>query len=116
MDRDEVWKKHEADITKAERVKDRANKKGYKDKVWKAAGAEYLAEFPFCGECGRRGYVSPAVVVIHKINPMSDRVLFWDKNNWLSVCEPCHARITHNKPIQVLEPISTNSVLYVIED
>lgn len=116
MDRDEVWKKHEADIDKAERVKDRANKKGFKEKVWKAAGAEYLVQFPFCGECGRRGYVSPAVVVIHKINPMSDRVLFWDKRNWFSVCGPCHARLTSNELVLVLEPIGAKADLYVVED
>lgn len=116
MGRKEVWEKHEADIAKAERVKDRASKKGYKDKVWKAAEAKYLTEVPLCEDCARRGYVSVALAVIHKNDPILDRVLFWDRNNWLSVCEPCHARKTHNKPIQVLDPISTNSVLYVVED
>ncbi|TVT86296.1 HNH endonuclease [Acinetobacter colistiniresistens] len=116
MDRDEVWKKHEADIAKAERVKDRANKKGFKDKVWKAARAEYLTECPVCEECARRGHVSVALAVIHKINPMSDRVLFWDKRNWFAVCGPCHVRLTNNESIAVLEPIGAKANLYVVED
>ncbi|WP_151765914.1 hypothetical protein [Acinetobacter colistiniresistens] len=116
MDRAEVWEKHEADIAKAERVKDRANKKGFKDKVWKAAATEYLNECRVCEECSRRGYVSIALAVTHKVNPISDRVLFWDKRNWFAVCGPCHARLTNNVPIAVLEPIGAKADLYVVED
>jgi len=114
MDREQVWKKHEADIAKAERVKDRASKKGFKDKAWKAALEAFLLDQPLCQDCGRRGYVSVALSVVHKTEPKLDRVLFWDKNNWLSVCGPCHARLTKNVPIQVLEPISDQSDLYLV--
>lgn len=116
MGRKEVWEKHDADIAKAERVKDRASKKGFKDKVWKAAVSSHLDLIPLCEDCGRRGYVSVACAVVHKIEPKLDRVLFWDKKNWISLCEPCHQRLRPDSHLVVLEPISSKSDLLLIEE
>jgi len=116
MDREQVWKKHEADIAKAERVKDRASKKGFKDKAWKAAVSNQLEQTPLCEDCNRRGYVSVACTVAHKTDPKLDRVLFWDKNNWLSVCSPCHQRLVADMSLVILEPINVNTDLYLVED
>ncbi len=116
MDRNEVWKKHEADIAKAERVKDRASKKGFKDKVWKIAVVDFLKLQPLCHDCNKRGFVSVASKVLHKESPILDRVLFWDKNNWLSLCDSCHQRLSPDVPLVVLEPISSKSNLLLIED
>lgn len=116
MDRKEVWEKHEADITKAEHVKDRASKKGFKDKVWKAAVSNHLNSIPLCEDCSRRGYVSVACAVVHKTEPKLDRVLFWDKNNWLSVCSPCHQRLIADMSLVILEPIHMNTDFYLVED
>lgn len=116
MDRKEVWEKHEADVAKADRVKDRASKKGFKDKVWKAAVSSHLDSIPLCEDCSRRGYVSVACAVVHKTEPKLDRVLFWDKNNWLSVCSPCHQRLVADMSLAILEPINTNTDLYLVED
>lgn len=116
MDREAIWKKHEEDIAKAERVKDRASKKGFKDKAWKAAVANQLEQTPLCEDCNRRGYVSVACAVAHKTDPKLDRVLFWDKNNWLSVCSPCHQRLVADMSLVILEPINVNTDLYLVED
>ncbi|MDF2419203.1 hypothetical protein GWP85_17060 [Acinetobacter beijerinckii] len=116
MDRKEVWKKHEADVAKADRVKDRASKKGFKDKVWKAAVSSHIDSIPLCEDCSRRGYVSVACAVVHKTEPKLDRVLFWDKNNWLSVCSPCHQRLIADMSLVILEPIHMNTDLYLVED
>ena len=116
MGREAIWKKHEEDIAKAERVKDRASKKGFKDKAWKAAVAVHIDAIPLCEDCGRRGYISVACAVAHKTDPKLDRVLFWDKNNWLSVCSPCHQRLVADMQLVILEPINVNTDLYLVED
>ena len=116
MDRKDFWKKHEADIAKADHVKDRASKKGFKDKVWKAAVSSHIDSIPLCEDCNRRGYVSVACAVVHKTEPKLDRVLFWDKNNWLSVCSPCHKRLIADMSLVILEPIHMNTDLYLVED
>ncbi|QDJ91862.1 HNH endonuclease [Acinetobacter haemolyticus] len=116
MDRDKHWKEHEASVAKAERVRGLASTKGFKDKAWKAAVVEYVSQNSFCEDCKRRGYVSIAEMVGHKINPNTDRVLFWDKNNWQSLCKPCHTRLIADMQVVVPEPIYTTTDLYLIED
>lgn len=58
---------------------------------WNKARKQYLAEHPFCVFCeaeGRR--LSPATVVDHVSPHRCDPVLFWDVNNWQSLCETHH--------------------------
>lgn len=80
--------KHSEDISK---YRQSSSKRGYGYK-WRKARETHLQLHPFCEECRRQG--KPAVlatdvdhIVPHKGNP----VLFWDPNNWQSLCHTCHS-------------------------
>jgi len=49
---------------------------------------------PLCVHCEERGRVAPAQEVDHIIAHRGDMTLFWDTNNWASLCKPCHSRKT----------------------
>ncbi|MND23240.1 hypothetical protein D3C80_136400 [compost metagenome] len=115
-EREEHWRSQEAMAAKAEKVLDRASKKGSKEKTWRGVTAEFIAVNELCGDCARRGFVSVASKVAHKADPKTDRVLFWDRNNWLTLCESCYERKIADCPLVVLEPISTKADLYLVED
>lgn len=63
---------------------------GYK---WQQARSGYLKLHPLCVYCKQIGRVSPATVVDHKIPHRGDMTLFWDKDNWQSLCDTCHSSI-----------------------
>ena|SRR5215216_2743747 len=60
---------------------------GYK---WQQARAGYLAKHPLCVMCKADGMVRLATVVDHKVAHRGDQGLFWDRNNWQSLCKPHH--------------------------
>ena len=43
-----------------------------------------------CQQCIKEGRVSPAEVVDHIIPHKGDMRLFWNEDNWQSLCTPCH--------------------------
>lgn len=65
-----------------------AGSRGYTSK-WRRVSKAYLRAHPLCAKCGR-----PATVVDHIRPHRGDKVLFWDKSNWQSLCKPCHDRKT----------------------
>jgi len=40
--------------------------------------------------CEARGRVTPATVVDHITPHRGDMARFWDRENWQSLCAPCH--------------------------
>jgi 5-methylcytosine-specific restriction endonuclease McrA len=62
---------------------------GYK---WQKAREDYLAKHPLCVYCEREGRVTLATVVDHKVPHRGDMKLFWDSNNWQSLCATHHSR------------------------
>lgn len=62
-----------------------AAKRGYGAR-WRRARATYLMQHPICVKCG-----SIANVVDHIIPHRGDMHLFWDVNNWQSLCDSCHS-------------------------
>lgn len=62
-----------------------ARQRGY-DSKWDKARATFLSHRPHCNMCGK-----PASVVDHVIPHRGDQGLFWDKNNWQSLCVTCHS-------------------------
>jgi len=62
---------------------------GYTDE-WLARAADYRKRNPLCVMCLKRGIVRPCQCVDHIIPHKGDPVLFWDENNWQSLCNPCH--------------------------
>lgn len=81
-------KKHRAAVLRsAERNRGNANHRGYNRK-WRRAAAAWLAAKPLCG-CGRM-----ATVVDHIVPHRGDMDLFWDSDNWQTMCKGCHDRKT----------------------
>lgn len=70
-----------------------SHERGY-DSQWRKARAGYLRSHPLCVTCDRGGLITPATVVDHVVPHKGDKVLFWDKNNWQSLCKTCHDRKT----------------------
>ena len=81
--------------------------RGYGHK-WRQAREGYLKKHPLCAEHDRIGIVEIALIVDHIIphrieeaNRSGDQSrigvalnLFWDRNNWQSLCKTCHDRKT----------------------
>jgi 5-methylcytosine-specific restriction endonuclease McrA len=61
---------------------------------WQKARLLFLSENPLCADCNDRGEVETATVVDHKIPHRGNPVLFWDVENWQSLCTQCHNRKT----------------------
>ena len=66
-----------------------AQERGYTAR-WQRARRTFLAQHPLCAECERQGRLTGATVVDHVIPHKGDMVLFWDSENWQSLCKTCH--------------------------
>lgn len=64
----------------------------YTCRQWRNARAGHLRTEPLCRYCKDAGLVTVATVVDHIIPHKGDLLLFWDSNNWQSLCSPCHDR------------------------
>lgn len=69
--------------------KQTASQRGYNSR-WRKARESYLKSHPLCVLCLQQDKVEAATVVNHKIPHKGDQKLFWDKNNWESVCKTHH--------------------------
>lgn len=80
-----------------------AHERGYTS-AWQRARAAYLRSHPLCADHEKRGELVAATVVDHKVAPRlreatdsgdperltAARTLFWDRDNWQSLCKLCH--------------------------
>jgi 5-methylcytosine-specific restriction protein A len=66
-----------------------AASRGY-DARWRKARARHLTLHPLCVECETEGRVEAATVVDHIEPHRGDYELFWDEDNWQSLCAPHH--------------------------
>lgn len=75
--------------------------RGY-DGRWRKARLKYLKAYPLCVRCKEQGRLVRATVVDHVTPHRGDKVLFWDENNWQSLCKSCHDKKTmkEDKPQQ----------------
>jgi len=73
----------------ADRMRGTAAQRGY-DNKWRRSRAMFLARNPLCVKCMREGKRVPATVVDHIVPHRGDRRLFWDINNWQSLCKNHH--------------------------
>lgn len=85
--------KHQHRIRVKDRERGTSHQRGY-DAKWREARAEHLAEQPLCADHLRRGYYETATVVDHITAHKGDSELFWNRNNWQSLCKSCHDRKT----------------------
>lgn len=63
---------------------------GYK---WQQARKRFLNTHPLCVYCKRDDRITVANVVDHIVPHRGDMKLFWDVNNWQSLCESCHSSV-----------------------
>ena len=57
---------------------------------WRRLREQYLRANPFCRICFEAGRRIMATVVDHKIPHRGDLVLFWNQDNWQSLCKTHH--------------------------
>lgn len=67
--------------------------RGY-NAAWQRARKRYLRENPFCVDCERAGQVTAATIVDHIEPHRGDQELFWDEDNWQSLCKTHHDQKT----------------------
>lgn len=61
---------------------------------WVKARKRFLFDNPICVYClDRNGLVIEARVVDHIVPHRGDEGLFWDRNNWQSLCTNCHSSV-----------------------
>lgn len=65
--------------------------RGY-DWRWRRASKVFLRANPVCVECRSRGRAEAATCVDHIRPHKGDQELFWDQENWQSLCFRCHNR------------------------
>lgn len=58
--------------------------------AWTKARNAYIARHPLCVFCAREGRDTLAAVVDHIVPHRGDKALFWDVNNWQSLCKLHH--------------------------
>ncbi len=61
---------------------------------WRTARSRFLKANPLCVRCKDNGTITPATVVDHIKPHRGDKTLFWDENNWQSLCKSCHDKKT----------------------
>ena len=62
--------------------------------AWRKASKAFLVAHPLCAECLKHGITKPATEVDHIIPHKGNKDLFWNQNNWQSLCHECHSRKT----------------------
>ena len=70
-----------------------AAERGYGYNWWKAS-KEFLVRHLMCMKCRDKGNLMKATVVDHIIPYRGDQKLFWDQNNWQSLCKKHHDQKT----------------------
>jgi 5-methylcytosine-specific restriction endonuclease McrA len=70
-------------------MRENSHKRGY-NKQWERARLAYLKQHPLCVMCSEQGRVVAASVVDHIKPHKGDTSLFWNKNNWQSLCSTHH--------------------------
>jgi 5-methylcytosine-specific restriction protein A len=57
---------------------------------WLRAAADFRRRHPLCAMCLKLGRYTPCQCVDHVIPHRGDAELFWNEDNWQSLCNPCH--------------------------
>lgn len=76
-----------------DRKRGNAAERGY-NAEWRVARRRFLSAHPLCVECMKENRLTAATVVDHIIPHRGDAKLFWDKNNWQSLCKAHHDKKT----------------------
>lgn len=63
-------------------------------KRWRCESERFLERHKFCADCAELGADVLASEVDHIVPHRGDARLMWDRENWQSLCKPCHSRKT----------------------
>jgi 5-methylcytosine-specific restriction protein A len=66
-----------------------AHERGYGIR-WQVARVAHLRDHPLCVRCLALGDTTAANVVDHIKPHKGDQALFWQRDNWQSLCKRCH--------------------------
>lgn len=80
----------------AEHQRGTSTQRGYTAR-WHRAAKQHLRANPLCVACEMAGITTAATEVDHIIPHQGDQRLFWDAENWQSLCKPCHTRKTNRE-------------------
>lgn len=58
---------------------------------WQEARKHFLRSHPLCVRCQAEGHVRAATVVDHRTPHRGDMALFWNRDNWQSLCATHHS-------------------------
>ncbi|MFD2704072.1 HNH endonuclease [Salibacterium lacus] len=91
---DRFCDEHKTTYTRqADKKRGTATQRGY-DARWRKARAWYLKRHSLCVHCRQKNRYTPADVVDHIMPHRGDYGLFWDEENWQSLCKACHDKKT----------------------
>lgn len=76
-----------------DRKRGNATERGYNGE-WRVERKRFLSAHPLCVECLKKNRLTAATVVDHIIPHRGDMELFWDRNNWQSLCKAHHDKKT----------------------
>jgi 5-methylcytosine-specific restriction protein A len=65
-------------------------RKLYSTQRWRKGRLAHLRAHPLCVYCAAMDQVTAATVVDHRVPHKGDLDLFYDPNNYQSLCAPCH--------------------------
>lgn len=93
IDKNQYCEDHQDLAFKYDKNRQSAYRRGYNHR-WNKERKLFLSKHPWCNECLKQGILTPATVVDHTKAHKGDQTLFWDYDNWQSLCETCHNRKT----------------------
>lgn len=82
--------RHKKEKRNYDKQRGTASQRGY-DSRWRRERLAFLKQNPLCVHCEQEGTVKAAKEVDHIVPHKGDMVLFWDKNNWQSLCKRHHS-------------------------
>ena len=62
----------------------------YNSSRWKRRRRAHLQRFPLCAYCQAQGYTTAGAIVDHKIPHKGDVELFFNEENWQTLCKLHH--------------------------
>lgn len=86
----------------------------YQNTQWRKLRDTYIHEHPICEECLKKGKVTPATDVHHKISPFKGGEINYatllDYDNLMALCRECHGEIHasqqgHVSPEKIIEQL-----------
>ena len=85
---------HRPPVRRKQPVKTQSDNHGMYGHRWRKSRAIWIAANPWCVACEAVGVTEMATVVDHIVAHKGNLGLFWDSENWQSLCKRCHDKKT----------------------